>query len=757
MKRLLPAALCFCAAAFLSNPAWSFQGFDLFAQIQHSIECARKPGADYLTCSNKVVPPADTDTTPVVEPVTEPTPPPVSNPKPEYDYYNRDTQDLTGVIDMPGCDTPTKNYIGFAMDIDQDGDQDMLYGFECVDWNHTKTQSQAEVHPHLYYDDTLQWITDSYLAVMINHNGVYRNDQSVFGGEYPVIDRTMKLSSAKPPSDHNGDGYPDIVLQHHWDNTRYNYFNTYRLGLEVTPEALSSGSTVILSDSKGNYKVHILPAGWEGQTPNFYTDELGDIYVWAYSSQNRAEQSVVDRFNQNSVGLEWRPFVGKVEGNNITDVTDTYFDIYNNFNQEYCYTFQGTDPSECATGLDFYSDNFPININGKVYQNVISDNRPHMGKINSNVEFWNDIPEMQECDAMPNRDDVEFDRLLRCKIDYLTNNTLQIPVMSVYAMDKQNGLYLENQGTAEVIYRAYIRDVPQSILDSDPYINPNTLKDYQTYIVSFLNLGGNWYIMGGGWGLDVATQDDQHIAIVNIAGSLLDRGVHPRDPEVDEYFNWLSQNDPSTRWDVGGNIMYYTDHASGIFETIEAGYCPDILDRVEPEDCVDAEWLTQNWVDSGRTHTSEYARSVGFSIEADSIEQIPGLTNKAMAFNPQRTFLVDYDNDGDLDLLLTDYNTECSGLCMFENLGNYEYEMVDTGFWGFSNDEYYNQMAVKCAGPQRTDDDPWSNTLCGGAFDGHKEFFDTIAGYTRMTDIDGDGLQDLYKIHHDKITIIYGE
>ena len=128
-----------------------------------------------------------------------------------------------------------------------------------------------------------------------------------------------------------------------------------------------------------------------------------------------------------------------------------------------------------------------------------------------------------------------------------------------------------------------------------------------------------------------------------------------------------------------------------------------------------------------------------------------------MAFNPQRTFLVDYDNDGDLDLLLTDYNTECSGLCMFENLGNYEYEMVDTGFWGFSNDEYYNQMAVKCAGPQRTDDDPWSNTLCGGAFDGHKEFFDTIAGYTRMTDIDGDGLQDLYKIHHDKITIIYGE
>ena len=53
MNRLLPAALLSCAAVFLSNSAWSFQGFDLFAQIQHAIECARKPGTDYVTCSNK--------------------------------------------------------------------------------------------------------------------------------------------------------------------------------------------------------------------------------------------------------------------------------------------------------------------------------------------------------------------------------------------------------------------------------------------------------------------------------------------------------------------------------------------------------------------------------------------------------------------------------------------------------------------------------------------------------------------------------
>ena len=77
MNRLLPAALCFCAAAFLSNPAWSFQGFDLFEQIQHSIECARKPGTDMLVCSNKFVPVDDEEEETTPEPVVEPTPVPV--------------------------------------------------------------------------------------------------------------------------------------------------------------------------------------------------------------------------------------------------------------------------------------------------------------------------------------------------------------------------------------------------------------------------------------------------------------------------------------------------------------------------------------------------------------------------------------------------------------------------------------------------------------------------------------------------------
>ena len=88
MNRLLPAALLSCAAASLSNPAWSFQGFDFFEQIQHSIECARKPGADYLTCSNKLTPAHEEEEVTSTEPEPIPEPTPVLR-EPQYDIYNQ--------------------------------------------------------------------------------------------------------------------------------------------------------------------------------------------------------------------------------------------------------------------------------------------------------------------------------------------------------------------------------------------------------------------------------------------------------------------------------------------------------------------------------------------------------------------------------------------------------------------------------------------------------------------------------------------
>ena len=82
MNRLFSTALLSSAAASLSNPAWSFQGFDFFEQIEHSIECVRKPGTDMLVCSNKFVPADDKEEETTPEPVVEPTPVPV---EPKYE------------------------------------------------------------------------------------------------------------------------------------------------------------------------------------------------------------------------------------------------------------------------------------------------------------------------------------------------------------------------------------------------------------------------------------------------------------------------------------------------------------------------------------------------------------------------------------------------------------------------------------------------------------------------------------------------
>ena len=74
------------------------------------------------------------------------------------------------------------------LDVDLDGDQDAVMGFECFVY----TQDDNDLKEQLTYDEFYGWIADSYLAVFINDNGEFRNDQSIFDGEYAVYDKTMK-------------------------------------------------------------------------------------------------------------------------------------------------------------------------------------------------------------------------------------------------------------------------------------------------------------------------------------------------------------------------------------------------------------------------------------------------------------------------------------------------------------------------------------------------------------------------------------
>ena len=78
--------------------------------------------------------------------------------------------------------------------------------------------------------------------------------------------------------------------------------------------------------------------------PQFYTDELGDTYVWLFSEDNTmrsGEYGAYDDYQKRELDLEVRPYVGKVSGADLIDVTDRYWEkLYNTnsrSNSEYCY------------------------------------------------------------------------------------------------------------------------------------------------------------------------------------------------------------------------------------------------------------------------------------------------------------------------------------------------------------------------------------------------------------------------------------
>jgi len=53
MRKVLPTALLLLAPVWYSQAAWSFEGFGNFQNMLQTIECVRKPGTDYLVCTNK--------------------------------------------------------------------------------------------------------------------------------------------------------------------------------------------------------------------------------------------------------------------------------------------------------------------------------------------------------------------------------------------------------------------------------------------------------------------------------------------------------------------------------------------------------------------------------------------------------------------------------------------------------------------------------------------------------------------------------
>ena len=85
---------------------------------------------------------------------------------------------------------------------------------------------------------------------------------------------------------------------------------------------------------------------WQS-VPQFYTDELGDTYVWLFSDGNTMWHygGMYEDYQKRGIDLEVRPYVGKVSGADLIDVTDRYWEKLYNTNSrsdsEYCYISRG--------------------------------------------------------------------------------------------------------------------------------------------------------------------------------------------------------------------------------------------------------------------------------------------------------------------------------------------------------------------------------------------------------------------------------
>jgi len=343
----------------------------------------------------------------------------------------------------------------------------------------------------------------------------------------------------------------------------------------------------------------------------------------------------------------------------------------------------------------------------------------------------------------------------QCRVDAIEGEH-DIEVLRVYSMDSKQGLYVSASTTNEVIFKTYL-------------IDTNAMPTPENIVwVSFLDLGGQYQLSPWGWGMAVDSQGDEVIVLNNYGGPTLDPGATPDD--FDDFVRYyLDNHHPNVRSSdyvpypndaIQGGVIWWATHGSLIYRLIAEGFCPDVLESVTSSDCMDETWLTTSWVER-EIYTGEPGRGMGFRIKGDVIVTEPNLLNQDMAMNPQESHFIYIDSDGDLDLYLDGPSFKCGvQMCLYENTGDFNMKVVDTGVWAQAYDENFQVWAERCQGPQHISEGRWDDQLCDLELsrDWTPEYGFTETKPT-IGDLDGDGKLDLFSIERQtgNLTIIYGD
>jgi len=694
MNRLFSAALLSCAAASLSNPAWSFQGFDFFQQIEQSIECVRKPGTDMLVCSNKFFPVDDeeedtsTDTTPVSNPESTP----VGNNEPKWDLYDRKRTDfIFDGIEKDNCPEPNVTYINEFLDVDKDGDGDVLVGFKCFrNYHQGERPDGTWVKDQLTYDPYLGYVADSYLAVLINNDGEFELDQSIFGGEYPVYDSSLTIMFATV-ADLNSDGYPDVLFQGHWDNSINMIINQYWFPHE--PQRFYESqknndlgwtmaqSSVMLSDGQGHYKVHELGILDGSGTIFSMTDELGDTYIWHIGGSMTLRKEAQELYSQSA--FEFRPTVAKVtKSGDLIDVTDKYLtqqypgpedygcgewcdkdEFYNRpLTTWMCYVTNKpdlvtmTNNNELKPACDFETNNPNVNWYGYAYQGKFYANG--LTRVNTfapTMEQYN--PDAYHCHQFSGDQVQEREA---CWADFYAEPK-QIPSVEIYEMNSGRGM--------EVTDTSYI-EAQFMLID---------MPDGTQTLQKFTKIGDNWLMAFGSMGVRAHESLGETLVVHSITGVMLDPGVEPLDI-LEPYLatsEWLLENH-NRYW--AARVWYYNEQEYGIdYALNNSGVCLDFLVQVEPEDCVSPENYMSNWWHRG-DYSGAGSLSLGYVVTQDGMAISEAFTNLDMPTEAQWDML-DVDNDGDADIYTHSGSYRLPDHALYINTDNQSVTLSDSEFW----------------------------------------------------------------------------